>query len=260
MIQELLRKLELSDKEIEIYSALFGQGKTTPARLAKATSINRSTVYAVLGQLKEKGLVVEDISAKILYFSPASSEQVEEMFYRQQEQLKEKKKIASKLAEELEKIPQSKSYAIPKIRFIEESDLEDFMYQQMPKWNDSAREHDATGWGFQDHSFAQQYRKFIDWAWKKYQLQVNLLSNESEVEKKLKKQFDEKRNIRFWAKDLDFTSSFWIIGDYMVMIITRQKPYYLVEIHDAVLAHNMREVFKKIWKDVKGDSKETHLA
>src|SRR6266702_6946460 len=138
MIQELLQKLGLSEKGIEIYLGLFDNGKTTPARLSKATGINRSTVYAVLSQLKEKGMVVEDISTKVLYFSPALPEQIEEMFYREQEELKEKKKIAGKLAEELEKMPQSKSYAIPKVRFIEESDLEDFMYQRMPKWNDSA--------------------------------------------------------------------------------------------------------------------------
>jgi hypothetical protein len=34
------------------------------------------------------------------------------------------------------------------------------------------------------------------------------------------------------------------------MIVTGGTPRYLVEIHDAVLAHNMREVFKGIWKTV----------
>jgi sugar-specific transcriptional regulator TrmB len=251
MLQELLKKLELSDKEIEVYLSLFEHGKTTPARIAKATKINRSTVYAVLSQLKEKGLVIEDLSTKVLYFSPASADDVEEMFYQEQEKLKEKKKVAAKLAEEIEKMPQSRKYAIPKIRFIEEADLEEFMYQQMPKWNDSARMFDDTCWGFQDHSFVENYQDFIQWAWKKYHLQVNLLSNESDIEKKMKKAYDKSRDIQFWAKDLEFTSSTWIVGDYLVMIITRQKPFYLVEIHDAVLAHNMREVFKKIWKDMK---------
>ena len=38
-----------------------------------------------------------------------------------------------------------------------------------------------------------------------------------------------------------------ILEDYIVMASTRQHPFYLVEIHDATLAHNMREVFKKLW-------------
>ncbi|HEX8974066.1 MAG TPA: helix-turn-helix domain-containing protein [Patescibacteria group bacterium] len=252
MIQELLQKLGLSEKEIEVYLAIFGQGKTTPARLAKATKINRSTVYAVLNTLKEKGLVIEDITSKVLYFSPASAEQVEEMFYYQQEELKEKKKIAAKLAEELEKMPQSKEYSIPKIRFVEEGDMEDFLFSQMERWYGSMQRADKTFWGFQDPSFVQHNLKWLSWVWKKYpDMFVKLLSNQSEVEEKIEKDFPEERSIKFWGKELDFSATTWCIGDYLVMITTRQKPFYLVEIHDAVLAHNMREVFKKIWKDVK---------
>ena len=43
----------------------------------------------------------------------------------------------------------------------------------------------------------------------------------------------------------------WIVGDYIIMIQTLEKPFYLVEIKDAVLSHNMREVFKKLWKEEK---------
>lgn len=248
MIQELLQQLDLSKKETELFLALFEYGKTTPARLAKATKINRSTVYAVLEKLKEKGLVVEDMGSKIIYVSPASADDVEDMFQRQQEKLKEKKKIAAQLAEELERMPQSKTYSVPKIRFIAEADLEEYLYKQMEKWNESARRNEAACWGFQDHSFAEQYQSWIDWAWKKYKLQVNLVSNDSKIEKQLKEKFDEKRSIRFGGAQLDFTASTWIMGDYLIMIVTRQHPFYLVEIHDGVLAHNMREIFKKDWK------------
>jgi sugar-specific transcriptional regulator TrmB len=249
MIQELLQKLGLSEKEIEIYHSLFEQGKTTPARLAKATNINRSTVYVVLEKLKDKGLIIEDISSKTMYVSPSSPEDVEEMFYRQQEDLKEKKKIAAKLAEELEKLPQSKTYSIPKIRFVQHDDVEDFLYKQMSKWDESAKLVDHTCWGFQDKSFTENYNDWIQWASEKYKMQINLLSNESAVEQKLSKAYLKERSILSWGEKVDFSASTWAVGDYIVMIITRQKPFYLVEIHDAVLAHNMREVFKKIWKD-----------
>jgi len=249
MIHELLQKLGLSNKEIEVYSALFEQGKTTPARLSKATNINRSTVYAVLEQLKEKGLIIEDTTSKIKYVSLASSENVEEMFQSQQEQLKEKKKIAAQLAEELEKMPQSKTYSIPKIRFVEENDVEEFLYKQMNKWNESAN--DKTCWGFQDKSFAKNFPNWIKWAAEKYRMKIHLLSNESDIEEKLKKEYANERGTRFWGEQMEFTSSTWIMGNYLVMIVTHQHPFYLVEINDGVLAHNMREVFKKIWKEVK---------
>ena len=56
-----------------------------------------------------------------------------------------------------------------------------------------------------------------------------------------------RRQIRFWEGDSDFTGTLWMVGDYIIMIQTVERPFYLVEIHDAVLAHNMREVFKKLW-------------
>lgn len=260
MIQELLQQLKCSEKEIEVYLYVLKQGKTTPARIAKGTGINRSTVYVVLNKLKKNGLIVEDISSKILFYSASSSEMVEDMFYRQQEKLNKKKNIAKKLAEELEMIPQSKNYSIPKIRFVEEDDLEDFLYKNQKKWKDSADMEDGCCWGFQDHSFVENYQKWIDWAWKTHRMKVKLFSNESDIEKKLSNKFDGFRNIKFWSKNLDFSSSTWIMGDYLVMIITRQKPFYLVEINDAVLAHNLREVFKNIWNETGSKEKKIKIA
>ena len=57
--------------------------------------------------------------------------------------------------------------------------------------------------------------------------------------------------MRFWSNKLDFSASTWIMGEYLVMIITRKKPYYLLEIKDAVLSHNMREVFRNLWEITK---------
>ena len=250
MIQELLQKLGLSEKEIEIYHSLFEQGKTTPARLAKATNMNRSTVYVILEKLKEKKLIIEDIGAKTSFVSLSSPEEVEEMFHYQQEELKEKKKLASKLAEELEKIPKSKSYSIPKIRFMEEDDVEEFLYKNIAKWDESSKAIDDICWGFQDKSFAEHYQGWILWASERHHMKLNLLSNESELESKLKEKYSQQRQFQSWGNEIDFTASTWIFGDFIVMIMTHQKPFYLVEIKDAVLAHNMREVFKKIWNDV----------
>ena len=64
----------------------------------------------------------------------------------------------------------------------------------------------------------------------------------------LKKHPQPERDIRF-SHDVDFTSSVWVGGEYLVMIVTKQHPFYLLEIHDATLSHNMREVFKKMWRE-----------
>jgi hypothetical protein len=56
-----------------------------------------------------------------------------------------------------------------------------------------------------------------------------------------------KRLIKFWKNSGEFTATTWVIGDYIVMLVTDQRPCYVVQIHDELLAQNMRTLFKDIW-------------
>ena len=74
---------------------------------------------------------------------------------------------------------------------------------------------------------------------------VNLLSNYSEVWVSTKnKPYRNKRHIRFWSASENFTATTWIVGGYIIMIMTGDEPHSLIEIHDAVMAHNQREIFR----------------
>lgn len=53
----LLKKIGLSDKEIKIYLKLLEYGAVSVRKLAEATDLNRGTVYDILKQLQQKGLV-----------------------------------------------------------------------------------------------------------------------------------------------------------------------------------------------------------
>lgn len=251
MTEQLLKQLGYGDKEITVYLTVLKYGKIIPARVAKMTGINRSTVYAVAQELVEKGVISLDLGNKIFYLNALPVEKIKEAITREKQRLEKKEKIAKQAEKELAVIARSENFSVPKIRFVEEDDLERFLYNQQEIWVRNAEKFDRSCWGFQDHSFAENFQKWIDWAWKKFQLDVNLLSNRSEIEKRLRKEMSNKRIIKFWEKNINFSSSLWVMGDYIVMIITRQKPFYAVEIYDAVLAHNLREVFKQIWKSIK---------
>jgi len=73
-----------------------------------------------------------------------------------------------------------------------------------------------------------------------------MLSNETSVEKRLGRKYSkDKREIKY-ISDTDFTANTWVCGNYLVMIVTHQHPSYLIEIHDQMIAHNTREIFKKL--------------
>lgn len=250
MLEKVLGQLGLGEKEKVIYKLILEHGKIAPALLARLARINRTTVYSVANELKDKGLVEEDLGGKVLYYVPVRELGLEKIIIEEAKKKEEKEKSIRELQKILKNTPESKTYSVPKIRFIDEADLEQFLYEAIPRWYESMLTTDSTWYGFQDHTFVEKFEKWIDWSWDKapQPIKLKLLTNESGIEEKMRsKQYHERRNLKFWNNS-EFTGTQWVVGSYVVMIVTKQRPYYLVEIHDSVMAHNMREVFKTIWQ------------
>lgn len=249
MHSELLHQLNFSDKEIKIYVAILEHGKITPAQLAKLTGINRTTVYTIAKELMKRGIISEDLGGRSSQLVAQPPKDLENLIKHEEKQLHQKRLIIEKAVSELQHVAKASKYAVPKIVFIDEDHLEDYLYKQSPKWNESILAADGTWWGFQDPTFVEHYQDWIDWYWKlpsSSRISLKLLTTESAVEEEMKKRNLSNRAMKFWKGD-GFTGSTWINGDHLIMIVTNKRPHYLVEIHDKVLAHNMRELFKGIW-------------
>ena len=250
--QELLREIGFNDKEIKVYLALLRSHKMRPATLSRVTKINRATIYNVTKSLLGKGVIAEDLGGATLYLTALPLENLQEIINKPKRDLEKKDVLVKKAIAELSLITAGENYAVPKIRFVEENNLEDFLYENGIKWVKELEKNDGIWWSFQDPSFVEHYEKFVEWIsqtkeYKRSSIKSRLMTNIAPIEQKMEKKVPrEKRELRF-VNGLDFTSSIWVSGDYLVMIVTRQHPFYLVEIHDAMLAHNMREVFKKLW-------------
>ena len=254
MINELLRTLGFGDKEIVVYLTLLQHDKLSPASLAKIVNLNRSTVYSIAKELVQKGVIAEDLGNKTLYLVAKPPQDLNMLAQHEEKQLQEKRAVIKNAIEELQSLSKGTQYTIPKIIFKAQDEVESHLYKQTPIWDQGMLKYDGTWWGFQDNSFVETYEKWIDWYWEQGsnpKTKLKLLSNEA-AEQIKKKKYD-RRQIRFWEQSHSFSATTWILGDYVVMIVTNQRPHYLVEIHDAVLAHNQREVFKGIWKTIEAN-------
>ena len=252
MLEKVLNQLGLGNKEQAIYKLILEYGKIAPALLARLAKINRTTVYSVAHELKSKGLIIEDLGGKTLYYIPSRENELKKILEEDRKKAKHKEHSIHELQEIIKNIPESKTYSVPKIRFVEESDLEQYLYEATSRWYESMLTTDATWFGFQDHTFVEKFEKWIDWSWDKASqpIKLKLLTNESDIEEKMKsKKYSDKRILKFLNNN-EFTGTQWIVGSYIVLVVTKQHPYYLVEIHDSVMAHNMREVFKNIWNNI----------
>ena len=253
MIQDLLQQFGLTTNESEIFTCVFTYKKINAARIAKLTNINRVTVYTVLRELVKKKLVIEDLGSGMThYFSPVSSDRFQSLIQQEEKILEEKKKIAEKITHELTILPSSKEFSIPKIRYIDELRLKDFLLNESEKWLKNSEKKDKIWWGFQDASLLDEYPEWPKYFFDRYKGKTSLkiLTNKKPIEIELKKEYEDRQLIKY-IEDEEFTATHVIIGDYILMIMTRQHPHYLIEIYDTVMANNLRAVFKRLWEQEK---------
>lgn len=253
MIKQLLGQLGFNEKEIIIYLEILKQSKVSPADLAKITNINRTTVYAVIEELLKKGIIKKDLGTPTATLVALPPEELNSIIAAKEQKIRQEKHIVEELVHELKDITKEAKYSIPKITFIEEKNVENYLYKHAPVWDKSMLETDPTWWGFQDHTFVEHFHKWIDWYWKSCvpeKISLKLLSNKSGIEEQMEKEKYPRRHIKYWQDSGEFSVSIWVDGDYVIMVMTRQRPHYLVEIYDKVLAQNLRLVFKKIWVSI----------
>lgn len=249
---ETLAELGLNEKEIKVYTCLLKTGRLTPAALSRITKINRATVYSISSGLVSKGIITED-RGKTLYLASLPLESLKQLIERPRRELESKQDLVKKAIAELSLSTAGAQYVVPKIRFVEEDNLKDFLYENGKKWVNELKETDGIWWSFQDHTIVEHYKEWIEWIsstkeYKDAKVSSKILSNDSAIEREMERKVPRtKRALRF-IPGLDFTAGVWVSGDYIVMIETQQHPFHLLEIHDATLAHNMREVLKKLWE------------
>jgi predicted DNA-binding transcriptional regulator len=252
MYQETLKKLGLDEKEIAVFIAVLERGRVSPAIVAKVTGINRSTVYSVAKVLADQGLLRIDTTVEPAYLVVESAEVLKTLVSRQERELAIQKSLVADAMKQLESVPQSKRYSVPKVKFYNEKEMKDALYNRLPIWAESAiATKEPSWWGFQDASLVEN---FPEWVVDHYSLipkevSTHLFTNAKHVEKDIHKQIsDSRRTVKYLnEKTTEFTATQAVLGDYIIYAMTDQKPFYMIEIHDRVMAHNFRQVFKLMW-------------
>ena len=255
-IEAILQKLGYTKKEVEIYLHIQTHGALTPSQVAKQTGINRTTVYSVAKELLKRGVITEDLGKKQRLLVATHADALAGSVRLEQKMLDEKKRLVNGAMRAMKEMTKDARYSIPKIQFVPQERMEDFIYKRADVWDASILERDGSYLGFQEQAFVEQYAKYIEWYWQRAPkgIKLNLLSNDSDAEQyvasSVKTYSGNERKITFWKKDLRFTATTWVMGDYVVMFVLSSKPQYLVEMHDAVFAQNQRVLFQTILEDL----------
>ncbi len=254
MLDSLLQQLGLTDKEITVYLAILKNGKISPAQIAKITTVNRTTVYSATAELLKRGIISEDLGTKTQYLIALPPQELMQLAHKEEQMLEKKKETIRSAISELEKVTQNIKYSIPKLSFIAEEDIDQFLRRRTPIWNVSAKKVGSLAfWGFQDPTLLNDYESWVNWYWQQPSskgMVGNIITRPSEHEDRFSPKSYPGRQSRYWEGAEGYTATTWVVGEFIIMISTAQHPHYLVEIHDAILAENMRTTFKGIWQSL----------
>lgn len=118
MIEKILQKLGLSDKEIKIYLSCLKLGPSSVRRIAEESGINRGTTYDILRSLKDLGLIGYYHKDKKQYFMAEDPKKINDTLEQKQQDLKKTKEEINKIIPELRSI-YNKAGTKPVVRFYE---------------------------------------------------------------------------------------------------------------------------------------------
>jgi sugar-specific transcriptional regulator TrmB len=104
MVNALLQKLGLSEKEIKVYLASVQLGPSSVRAIAQSASVNRGTAYDMLKALQEQGLVTYYHKDTHQYFIAEDPAKLEDLLLQRQQ--------------ELLRVHQELSKAIPQLRSL----------------------------------------------------------------------------------------------------------------------------------------------
>lgn len=240
MLKKELEKLNLTDREADVYLALLELGETSIERISKKSKIKRTTVYDVIEALKEKGLIGSVKHKKrALYYAE------DPRILRNQ--LEEKKTVLNNI------LPQLLSMSAlidkkPDIKYFEGIEGIKNVYRDTLEYPDQ----EILMWGSTD-----VFKYFDeDFMWKYYlpkrlekKIWMRAIGQDLEVVRKIKSE-DSKalRETRFHNfKDFPFDVEINLYGKRKIGIMSFKEQIGLI-IESEKIYNTLKSIFELNWK------------
>lgn len=247
---ELLTKLGFTGKEAIVYTKLLEQPGLNYNQLSDAVKINRTTCYSVVKKLAKAGLVSENFGSNVVKLLASEPGTLLQIFQKKQEEAQKSLEVARRASLELQNIVPRHFWSEPTITYFGEPNVKEAFIARTKIWDKSLASTDGTIWGFQDSKFEQIFTDFIFSRKEIYnskKIALKLFSDDPQYKEKFQLPTPAVQ-IRYWPNLISFEASFYVQGEYLVILSLEQSPQYMVEIKDSLLANNFRNFFHVIWQ------------
>ena len=236
-MQNLLKKLGLNSKQIDVYLALLELGSQPASVIAKKISLPKSTVLFLLDQLLDKGIVLKSFKGKTQYFYA----EVEDLSNAIKQSQKSQNDALSELIPLLKEF-KSPFTSKPKVSFYQGIENCKKAYLKILDTKEEFLEFgnhkdlvDKFGHKFMDSFITQRV---------KMNILNQSISNMDSIHTSLKGNSEsQKRNLKLVPQNLGSLYSSICIYDDKVLILNLHSDAFGILIQNSQLAMTMKTIF-----------------
>jgi sugar-specific transcriptional regulator TrmB len=249
-IKEILKKLDLSDKEITTYLALLELGNETHIfPISRKAKLPRTTVFHVLDRLHEEGLVsVLDRHGRRIY-SPTPPEQIVKSLEKRHAELGEQVAAVKSSLPELLKLFAISDYQ-PKVKVYQGEEIRE-IYEEL--LNSSEKEQWYIG-GVKPIEDLLGKRYLADWIKRRIAagiaskaIRTRSTETPDTINSNSGKEF--MREVRYAPEGFNLGAHVIIAGNKIAMITTAKESYGIL-IDSRDIATTMKSWFTSLWNQL----------
>ena len=247
-MRQILKQLNFSDKEIDVYLAGLKLGEGSITELAKKANIKRPTAYVVLEKLREMGLISLSKKKGKQIFIAENPEKLLKAVEEEKEEIIEKEE---KIKEALPKFKalRKKDTTVPLIKYYEGKEgvwniVEDLVKSKEENWIiATGKIYDALG--------LKQFTKRITLRRRQSGVKLNIIADHHPGNIKGYQANEYFREYRFMPDKINLNSSVYIYENKVALIFFKE-PLSGIIIENEELFSVFKFMFDSLWKELEG--------
>lgn len=251
-LHQQLNQLGLEERQVNLYTTLLEKGIQTPLQLARATKINRTSVYRHLDKLKDLGLVQEIIDDNTTRIEASPPETLQIIIEEKESQVANLKKTLPSVITQLNDITQK--IPVPtKVKFYKGIEgMKQFLWN-MTKCTNKLN----VGYGYLDWN-EKVGKKFAEKVRQEFvlkQIHTNEILNKCEPGETWSdnptwyQKYHHHREIS--PKIIEIKSDLYLYDDVVAFRQVHKDEIFGVEIHNKEIAKTQKQIFDVLWNMAK---------
>ncbi len=248
MVEEVLKKIGLSDKEISVYLTVYQCGSLTAGSISKRTKINRGTVYSLLKVLQTKGYVYSVSKKDAQFFLAVEPKKLIHVFEKQEKEIERKKQSLEGIIDEIEALKYPHTIK-PRVTFHEGEVGIRQIHQKIIEAKQDVKSF------FPSEMVPDYFRSFINKDFikekKKAGIKSKIVAPKSKRAEEIKaRDKEENRQTKIVPKNkLDIQAEISIFGQSIAMISYNPQEMMGTLIESEDMSNTLEQIFDYVWKN-----------